>query len=361
MAGLGAAVGLAKAGCRVLVVSKKLKGESSPAAGGILDPFLEMSPGHPLFKISREAFRRYPALVRHLENAVSQSIGYRKTGMLFAAMNQAELQELKRRFAWQRKTGLPVKWLSREAVLRKDPATNPEVLAGLYYPTVARIHPDKMVRVLKLYARSLGVRFLVSSEDAKIFYAGRKAAGILLAGRRIEADAVVNATGAWASAGGIGKKLPVSPAKGQIVLVRSGCKISTILHSLDGGYIVPWNDTPMRGNQYEYLLGSTVEKVGFSPKSTQEGIRKIMLKNTRILPALAESRKIRAWAGLRPFSKTRMPLIGPTRTPGLYLAAGYYRSGILIGCYAGELLAETIVSGSIPAVIRPFDPRKYSL
>ena len=86
-----------------------------------------------------------------------------------------------------------------------------------------------------------------------------------------------------------------------------------------------------------------------------------MVKTGALIPKLWELKRVRAWTGLRPFSKSKRPMIGPTRIPGLYLSIGFYRSGILIGPLAGELLAEWILSGRAPEILKPFDPRKIRL
>jgi D-amino-acid dehydrogenase len=51
-----------------------------------------------------------------------------------------------------------------------------------------------------------------------------------------------------------------------------------------------------------------------------------------------------------------MPLIGPTRSPRVYLAGGHGMWGITLGPITGKLLAEQIATGRQPAEIRPFGP-----
>ena len=65
----------------------------------------------------------------------------------------------------------------------------------------------------------------------------------------------------------------------------------------------------------------------------------------------------RCWAGLRPLAGRGEPVIGPLKTSGLYVAAGYYRSGILLSPLAGKLLAEGIVSGIFSPLLKPFFPK----
>lgn len=361
IAGLGAAIGLAERRYKVLVISMQRKGESTPAAGGILDPVLEMTPGHPLFALSRRAFREYPSWIRHLEKKTSGQSNYLKTGMLFAALNQREMKELKRRYHWQRRTGIPVRLLSRSQVLKREPEVAAQVLGGLFYPSVARIHPGKLRELMRLYAKKLGVHFMEVNQNPCLIVEKNKVCGLRIEKKVITSPKVVNATGSWAGCPApFVKKLPVVPVRGQILLLKGRLKIRTILHTLEGGYIVPWSEK-LAGAGQEYLVGSTVEHAGFHPTVTSAGRKDIFKKNLRLVPRLKTLKEIDCWAGLRPRSKKGIPLIGPSQLKGLFLAAGYYRSGILIGALAGKLLAQGMVQGRMPKLLRPFDPRKFNL
>jgi glycine oxidase len=349
VAGLGAASALAESGKKVLILSKKMRGEASPASAGILDPFLEMKPGHPLFVLCREASRNYPAFIKKLGG--SKRAGYEKTGMLYVAMNDAEERQLKKRFRWQKRTGLPVRWVSRQEVLKKNPDVVPEMRAGLFYPGIARVQPKKLIAAWVRYLKARGVRFQKMSSLPSLVMTSNKVRGVRAGRKFYEAPCVVNALGAWAGTRGFGVSAPVLPARGQILMMKGRLRMATILHSLDGGYVVPWGKN-------RYLVGSNVEFCGFKPEVTREGLRDILRRNERILPALRQCRTVETWAGLRPYSKKRIPWIGPSRIPGLYMAAGYYRSGILISAAAGKLLAKAIISGKMPPLLKPFQMEK---
>ena len=120
---------------------------------------------------------------------------------------------------------------------------------------------------------------------------------------------------------------------------------------MDGGYIVPWDPGTL-------LLGSTVERAGFKAKTTAKGLRSIRRRTEKIVPGLKTARIVTSWAGLRPFPEDRLPIIGPAAVKGLYRAAGYYRSGILISGLAGALLARGIVTGRMPRRLKPFSPNR---
>jgi len=62
-----------------------------------------------------------------------------------------------------------------------------------------------------------------------------------------------------------------------------------------------------------------------------------------------------AWCCFRPGSKDGLPVIGriDDRT---YIATGHYRNGILLAPITGKLLAEMIVGGNTPELLKPCDP-----
>jgi glycine oxidase len=349
--GICIAYALAKAHQKVLVIGRKgLRGASSPAAAGILDPFLEMKPRSDLFKLSCQAFSHYPKWIKALKKSSrKKDLGYDVYGMLYVALNESEERELKKRYSWQKKSRIPTQWLSRSEVLKIAPEIHSSVRSGLFYPTIPRVQPKKLIPILIQEARKLGVHFLYSSQEAQLLYA-EKVSGILLGKRNFVSSMVINATGSWAgTCDKLGFKSPVLPARGEILLVRSALKIKTILHSIDGGYVVPWN-------KKELLLGSTVEFAGFQPHTTTAGLSKIRSKIKRIVPGLDKLSVVETWAGLRPYSQVQKPLIGETSIKGLYQACGFYRSGILISPLVGELLASSIRSGKMHALLKPFDP-----
>ena len=354
IAGLGAALGLARYRKKILVIGKQgLRGASTPRAAGILDPFLEMNARSPLFTIARAAFRLYPAWLRGL--GISQeAAGYKKTGMLYIAMNREEASDLRRRFQWQKKSGIAVRWLDATRILKREPAVSRRLRGGLFYPSIPRVQPEKLMKVLTRVARKKGIRIVKTKSSARLALSRNRVTGVKLGRHFLKSNVVVQAAGAWEGLRQNSRiRLPVKPVRGQILIVKKGkLKISTILHSMDGGYIVPWDRDTL-------LLGSTVEFAGFNPRVTSGGLQSIGRKTQKIASCLKGVKVVKTWAGLRPFPKDRLPIIGPASIQGLYLAGGYYRSGILIGGLAGELLAKAIVSCKIPLVLRPFSVTRF--
>ena len=109
------------------------------------------------------------------------------------------------------------------------------------------------------------------------------------------------------------------------------------------------------------IVGSTVEFVGFDKQLTLEGMQRILSGFRRMVdPAVLTRCAFReAWAGLRPFSQTHNPILGPTPIHGLYLATGHFRHGILLAPITARLLSELILQGRASVELAPFHPTRF--
>jgi glycine oxidase len=65
-------------------------------------------------------------------------------------------------------------------------------------------------------------------------------------------------------------------------------------------------------------------------------------------------------AGLRPGTPDNAPVIGPSDLPGLVLAGGHFRSGVLLAPVTADLIAELLVTGAVAAAAWPFRPQRFS-
>ncbi|WP_317451889.1 FAD-dependent oxidoreductase [Microbacterium sp. NIBRBAC000506063] len=60
--------------------------------------------------------------------------------------------------------------------------------------------------------------------------------------------------------------------------------------------------------------------------------------------------------GVAPGHPDGLPIVGATRSPGVYVAGGHGMWGVVLGPATGKLLAKQIVTGEIDPAIVPFDP-----
>ncbi|HEX6480562.1 MAG TPA: FAD-dependent oxidoreductase [Ktedonobacteraceae bacterium] len=150
---------------------------------------------------------------------------------------------------------------------------------------------------------------------------------------------------------------PIFPVKGQMMALQAltGLHLHQTVYASGVGGIVPKAD----GTIY---VGATVEPVGFDKVVAADGICILLTALANLTPALSKARVIRTWAGLRPASADGLPLIGPSRSvPGLWIAVGHFRDGILLGPLTGHLLAELMQSHAAPfgLDLNAFDPDRF--
>jgi glycine oxidase len=101
-------------------------------------------------------------------------------------------------------------------------------------------------------------------------------------------------------------------------------------------YLVPKPDGSV-------VAGSTEEEAGFDARPTAAGIGGLLDFAARAVPALAEATVGRVWAALRPATPDGQPVVGPAPgLPGLLLATGHNRTGILLAPVTAELVASQL-------------------
>ncbi|GAA5117878.1 NAD(P)/FAD-dependent oxidoreductase [Pseudonocardia adelaidensis] len=62
------------------------------------------------------------------------------------------------------------------------------------------------------------------------------------------------------------------------------------------------------------------------------------------------------WVGPRPLTPDGLPLIGPTRMPGVHVAGGHGMWGVTLGPVTGKLLARAVMTAEPVPELAPFDP-----
>jgi glycine oxidase len=78
------------------------------------------------------------------------------------------------------------------------------------------------------------------------------------------------------------------------------------------------------------------------------------------VPGLDEYELTETAVGLRPGSPDNAPAIGPTAIPGLLVATGHYRNGILLAPLTADALTGLLVEGSTVDVVSPFGPGRFA-
>ena len=133
---------------------------------------------------------------------------------------------------------------------------------------------------------------------------------------------------------------PITPVKGQALLLRARREI--VRHIVKSGmiFLVPWQDGRI-------LVGSTTEpEAGFDLTNTPDGVQFLLQGATDIAPALKSAAVERIWAGLRPTGPKHRPVMGRSPThENVFLCAGHFKIGIGLAPLSGKFMAELITTG----------------
>lgn len=338
--GCATALELALRGVKdIVVLERAVPGaEASSAAAGMLAAQVESTNDDELrrYVAAREA---YPAFVAQLAEVTGLDVGYRRCGVLEASAEGASLEALRARVATHRALDLRAEIVDRQAARAIEPALSPAFAHAAFFPDEAQVEPARLLRALAAAIARRGVSVRRGTTVASLRVDGDHCRGVTVdAGETIEADAVVLAAGSWSSlVPGVPTSLPkVRPIRGQLVMLDERPPTMTTILFADHAYVVPRGDGRV-------VCGSTMEDVGHRREVTARGVHAILGSAIRIAPSLGDAELVASWSSFRPHVDGSAPLVGASSVPGLFLATGHHRNGILLAPATGRAVAEAIV------------------
>ena len=345
--GAACAYELACAGLRVTVVERAEPGaEASGASAGILsvpDPS-RRDPVAALGRLSRDL---YEPLAEALREEAGIDVGLGRTGHLRLCMSEAEALAAQRVAGHSAVGKDGVAFLSAGDLRRLEPAVSSAALGALHLPRSSWVDNVQLVRALVRAGERRGVRYVLGQPAEALIRSGERVAGVRVGSLgTIEAAVVIVAAGAWSGVmGGVPAGLTVRPVKGQILAFDNASALVRHVIFREDVYMVP----RLSG---ECLFGATVEDGVADREVTLQGLRWLLEQAFETAPGLAGLRFLRAWAGLRPATEDGLPVVGPwPGAPGLLVATGHYRSGILFTPVTARLIRDYVIEGrsSLPA------------
>ncbi|WP_163993013.1 glycine oxidase ThiO [Pyxidicoccus caerfyrddinensis] len=347
--GCGIALRLRQAGVRVTVLERSIPGaEASSAAAGILAPQMESDGPGPFLELCLRSRGLYPAFASELRELTGVDVAYRPCGVLKVAFNEAEVHHLDATVAWQRGMGLRAELLDGTAARALEPRLSPKALAAAHFPDDHQVDNRLLVRALSMAAARVGAEFRSGYVRGVMHEQGR-AVGVDLDGEVLRADAVVLAAGSWSAlvqGAGVEPKA-VRPARGQMVQLQTRLPVLDRILTSEKGYLVPRADGRV-------IAGSTMELVGFDKQVTAAGLARILDMALELCPELASAPVTDSWAGFRPWTEDRNPFLGEGPVPGLFLATGHFRNGILLAPITAKLITQAVLGEKSTMDLTPF-------
>lgn len=361
--GLASAWRAAQRGLRVSVVDPDPGVGASYVAAGMLAPVTEVHYGEePMLRLTLESAARYPSFVAELEDVTVSQVGYRRCGMLAVALDAGDRAVLDDLGAFQHRLGLDVESKSGRECRRLEPLLAPSVQGGLLVTDDHQVDPRRLTAALLVAAEKSGVDIVRRTVIAVATRDGVATGVHLDDGSELNAATVVLAAGSRSGEiDGVPDtaRPPVRPVKGQVVRLRVPPAYRPFLSRTVRGtvrgsfvYLVPREDG-------ELVIGATQEEQGFDEQVTAGGVYQLLRDAHELVPAVTELPLVEARAGLRPGTPDNAPLVGPTGVPGLVLATGHYRQGILLTPVTADAVATLLADGDLSEQMAPFTPARF--
>jgi glycine oxidase len=365
--GLVTAWRAAQRGLRVAVADPDPGGGAARVAAGMLAAVTELAYGEEtLLELNLVSARRYPDFAAELTDATGLDLGYRSCGTLAVALDADDRAHLRELHSFQHSLKLTSQWLTGRECRRLEPMLAPGIRGGLRVDGDHQIDPRRLAAALLRAAESAGAE-LHRQPVARVQTLRGEVTGVVLAdGTALHTGRTVLAAGSRSGmVDGLPEHLlpPVRPVKGQVLRLRMphpryghGPFLSrTVRAVVRGGqvYLVP------RENG-ELVVGATSEELGWDTTVTAGGVYELLRDAHELVPGITELPLVETSAGLRPGSPDNAPLLGPVAAlPGLVLATGHYRNGVLLTPVTGDVLADVLTDGRLPPYALPFSPGRF--
>ena len=195
-------------------------------------------------------------------------------------------------------------------------------------------------QLVDLCQHQLGVRFHFNANVTEVQSTVRGGHEIVLASEDSHGcDAVVLCTGVAGTKllRQLKLSLPIYPVMGYSLTAPMGAHVPEIAVT-DAGYKIVFS-----------RIGDQIRIAGFadfgiaSEERRRQRIQELISTARRLVPDVADYSQIKStWIGARPATPSSLPIVGPTKTPGVYLNMGHGMFGWTLSAGAAQQLADMI-------------------
>ena len=280
--------------------------------------------------------------------------GVTATPGLSLAFTETERAMLERRTQARREQGAPIELVGPERAHEVEPGLGPGVRAAALCPLDGHVTANLTGEAYRRALVAAGVRLLEGTAVDGIEPDGR---GYLLraGASRLRAARVVLAGGVWLEEmlGWLGLVVPIKTLVNQLAVTERAPRVMRTVVGIASGLL-----SLKQFANGTVLIGGGWQGLGDRDRGTTEIIPENLIGNVRlahhVVPALEQTRVVRAWLGFEAETADAMPIVGALpHHEGAY-AIGSVHSGYTSGPYIGRLLAEHILGREPERAL--FDP-----
>ena len=329
--GTSIALELRRRGADVLILDRGEPGcEASSAAAGML-AFADPETPLLLRPLALASAQLFPEYVAELEESSGMKVDFRRQGTIaFLRGNEGPS---------------PYRRLTSQELRELEPALVTQGRAAFFAAEEASVDPPLLMQAALRSAARYGIQVRGQCAVDEITGNGPQVEVHTGTGT-LTAKTVIDCRGAWSGA-------PIKPRKGQALYLQPA-RAGVLEHVVTAPevYLVPRSSGKI-------FAGATVEDVGYDKTVEPKTIQEFHAAAARLVPQLEAATVIESWAGLRPGSPDNLPLLGATPTPGLFVASGHFRNGILLAPVTARIMSDLVTGKPLVADIGAFSPQRF--
>ncbi|MDR1481550.1 MAG: FAD-binding oxidoreductase [Synergistaceae bacterium] len=300
-------------------------------------------------------------IFENLDAELGMSVGLNQGGYLLIAYSDSEFENLKKGIALQNGLGIKSKTVTLSEAREICPALDASDATGFVYHARDG-HADPFLTAFAYLeaAKRIGVSYHKRTECTGITVKGGRATGIDTSRGHIDADVVINCSGACSQivAKFAGVDLPNWGERHEIMItepVEAGV-CPPMLMSFSGNYYI------QQRPHGSIICGMSPagHPQDFENKTTWQFITAMSRVLNRILPVTKEIRIVRHWAGLYDMTPDGSPIIGETDVKNFYHSTGYSGHGFMLSPIAGKVLAQQLTGNTPDIDLSVLDYRRFA-
>jgi glycerol-3-phosphate dehydrogenase len=248
--------------------------------------------------------------------------------------------------------GIDAQPLSPKEALRLEPAANPTLIGAVRVPD-GTVDPFRLTAANMLDAREHGAEMLTGQEVIGLIREAERVIGVRVYDhktrqrRDLYAAVVVNAAGIWGQriAEYADLSIRMFPAKGSLLILGhriNNMVINRCRRPADADILVPGDTISLIGTTSTHVDYDQIDDMRVTPQEVDILIR----EGAKLAPELAETRILRAYAGVRPLVASDNDPTGRSVSRGIVLFDHAKRDGMegFITITGGKLMTYRLMA-----------------
>lgn len=303
-------------------------------------------------------------LFRDLSRELDYNVMYSNRGHVTLAHTDAAMRTARWRAEVNKHLGVASEVIYPDDLARLCPSLNLgrdaryPILGALHHPPGSIARHDAVAWGYARRAAELGVEIHTHTEVTGFDIADGRVTGVRTNRGRVGCGRVLQATAGLSSevARMAGLRLPIRTVPLQ------ACVSEPLKPFLDiivvSGSLHVYVSQSSRG---ELVMGASTDPYAlYSTRSTLDFKEELATHMLELFPFLGPVRILRQWSGLADMTPDFSPVMGETPVRDYYIDAGWGTWGFKATPVSGKRMAETLATGRVPDLIRPFALERFA-